>query len=453
MGTFFSKYNSRIKKTAFFIPVTVYFFLFVVMAFIIQRLIHINEFAAGSAFADIFSLLLNVVFTFAVTILAISLIFVLTAWLYFFYRKKKNAISILVQMENTSQNEKQLVHVLISPIIRPVFGFIKIRLLYDKKRVSKKFSLLENNKNTLFSKTLEGHYHWDLPEIKEYRLEKAVIYFEDVFQFFSLATGLPLNSNFFSHPKEKGLDQQNISPRKTEETNTRIDKMRRVEGEFLNYKSFENNDDVRRIVWKIYAKNKELVVRIPETMDPYASHIYMYASFYSEFNIAGNETIEIPFLNYFKTLTWSVYISLVKEGFEVKYIPDQDVSKNNSADDQQWTKYAISTSHWQSNKDLKGFVQTKDAALVIISSLSDMNQVRELVERHHNEIKFIFIKLTESFKQQQVFDWVQWIFVENETQNLDFYKRKWAIYSLLKQKIIDNERKLEAILKMHLSVR
>ena len=107
--------------------------------------------------------------------------------------------------------------------------------------------------------------------------------------------------------------------------------MRKVEGEFLNYKNFENNDDVRRIVWKIYAKNKELVVRIPEMMDPYASHVYLYASFFSSSISKAMRTVEDPFLNYYKVITWSVYQNLVKQGFEVRYIPDQDATKNNQS--------------------------------------------------------------------------------------------------------------------------
>ena len=88
-----------------------------------------------------------------------------------------------------------------------------------------------------------------------------------------------------------------------------------MEGEYLNYKNFENNDDVSRIVWKIYAKNKELVVRIPEIMDPYASHVYLYASFFTSFNVAGSTPVEVPFLNYYKAMIWTLYQNLVKQGF------------------------------------------------------------------------------------------------------------------------------------------
>ncbi len=437
-------YTNKVKKAAFYIPFTAYFFVFIVLIFFANSLIHPNEINKDSSFAEILFLLIKVATFFIITLISISFVLVLISWLHFMYWKKKKGIyfNIEIKANNESNQEKQTVLIQLNPIFKPIMGFLKMRLLYDKKYFSHKFSMLEKSNNKIFDQKIEGTYHWALPEIKEYKLEKAIIYFEDVFQFFSLAASLPANNNFYAHPVSSEISNLQVSPRKTEETNTRIDQMRKVEGEFLNYKNFENNDDVRRIVWKIYAKNKELVVRIPEIMDPYASHVYLYASFFTSFNIEGNEPIEIPFLNFYKTITWSIYQSLAKQGFEVKYIPDHEVSTNNIADEQQWVKYAISSSYWHSEKVLNDFVQTNNASVVIISSLSDVAQVRALSERYGNEIRFIFIKLTDSFKHQNIGDWLQWIFIKNEQQDIDVYKRKWAV-SLLREKIKENERKLE----------
>jgi hypothetical protein len=336
----------------------------------------------------------------------------------------------------------------INPILKPLFVFVKLRLLYDQNQYSDKFSLLENSSRKFFSTAIEGTYHWPLPEIKEYHVEKGLIYFEDFFQFFSIAVTLPASSHFFTQPTSKPLRELKVLPRKTEETNTRIEQIRKVEGEYLNYKNFENNDDVRRIVWKIYAKNKELVVRTPEVMDPYASHVYLYTSFFNHFNTAGNGAVEIPFLNYYKVITWSVYQNLVKQGFDVRYIPDQEVANNNMADEQQWVKYSISTSRWHKAKDLKSYVKTSDASVVLISSLSDADEVRDLLEHHGKDITFIFIRLTDSFKNQNVIDWVQWLFVQNTKDDINTYKRNWSL-SPLRQRIKENEKRLEAIVEKY----
>ena len=182
-------------------------------------------------------------------------------------------------------------------------------------------------KNDFFSMHTKGLYNWPLKNIKEYDINSGIIYFEDFFQFFSFTGKLPSNSNFFNGPPIKTTGALVVQPKKTEETNMRIEEIRKVEGELLNYKNFENNDDVRRIVWKIYAKNKELVVRIPETNDPYASHIYFYASFYNAISNDVYEEFNEVFLDNFKTVIWNIYDQLSRQNALIQYIPDQETKK------------------------------------------------------------------------------------------------------------------------------
>ncbi|HEX8357173.1 MAG TPA: DUF58 domain-containing protein, partial [Segetibacter sp.] len=411
----------KVKRFSFYVPITIYFVVFVAAAIFSGGLIGNNSIDAETSFADIFQLLLKVALWFTSAMLIVAFLSVLISFLFFIYHKRKTGINfkISTDIKESELHQKQTVRLAISPVIKPLFGFIKLRLLYDSKYYSDKFSLLENSRRKFFSSSIEGTYHWPLPQIKEYHIQSAVLYFEDVFQFFSFAVNLPAKSNFFTQPTAKQVNELRVLPRKTEETNTRIDQLRKVEGEYLNYKNFENNDDVRRIVWKIYAKNKELVVRVPEIMDPYASHVYLYASFFSHFAIEGNAAVEVPFLNYFKVVTWSVYDNLVKQGFEVKYIPDQELPANNFADEKDRVKYIISTSNWHQVTDVKTFVKTNDASIVIISSLSNVEEVSELIERHGKDITFILIKLSESFKNQHLMDWVQWLFVQNKRDDID----------------------------------
>jgi hypothetical protein len=450
MNMNFFEAKNKIKHIAFYIPFTVYFFVFAFASFVAYKVLSHNTIEADSSFSDIFSLLLKVAIWFCVAIISVAFLSVFISYLFFIYHKRKTGIefNIATDLKESELHQKQTVRLAIKPVLKPIFGFIKLRLLYDKKHYSEKFSLLENSQRKFFSTGIEGVYHWPLPEIKEYHVEKAVLYFEDVFQFFSIAVDVSASSHFFTQPTLKQTRDLKVLPRKTEETNTRIDQLRKVEGEYLNYKNFENNDDVRRIVWKIYAKNKELVVRIPEIMDPYASHIYLYASFFSRFDVEGNGAVEVPFLNYFKVLTWSIYQNLVKQGFEVRYIPDQEVATNNLADEQQWVKYCISTSKWHRDKDLKSYVKISDASVVVVSSLTDANELNEIIDSQGRDITFIFIKLTDSFKNQNIVDWVQWLFVENAKNDIDSYKRAWAL-SPLRQKIKDNERRLEEIIEKY----
>ncbi len=276
-----------LKRVGFYLPFTWYFVIFSLAGIAAYKWLQNKVGVPDSAYKDIFSLLLLLVMWFGAIILSLGLVSVIVSFLFFKWKQKKGELEfrISVPASDEQAGAKQLITVYIHPVLKPLLGFIKLRLKYDKTHFSEKFHLVKQSKNKLFSSTLEGIYNWRLPEIKEYRVEKTIVYFEDFFQFFSFALKIDTSNSFHTQPVATEAETIKAFPRKTEDTSTRIEELKRVEGEHINYKNFESNDDVRRIVWKIYAKNKELVVRIPEIMDPYASHVYFYASFFSSFEI------------------------------------------------------------------------------------------------------------------------------------------------------------------------
>ena len=245
--------------------------------------------------------------------------------------------------------------------------------------------------------------------------------------------------------RQKAMHPLNVQPRKTVETKTRIEKIRRVEGEFLNYKNFENNDDVRRIVWKIYAKNKELVIRIPEINDPYASHVYFYASFYNSMSPAIYEDFNRVFLNLFKTIAWNSFEQLTKQNVEVKFVPDQEMRTGDMQTYFQKVKFAISTSNWHKDRDLGAYIKKDDAALLCISSLTDVREIEPILEQSGKDLVVIFLRLSKAFSRFRVKDWLEYIFVKPGEDNLDKLRLAWNL-SPLKSKLIENEKAiLEAL--------
>ncbi|HRI22367.1 MAG TPA: hypothetical protein PLA68_15505, partial [Panacibacter sp.] len=299
MGRTLKNIRAIIQPVTFYIPFTYYFFLFAVAAVLTNNWLAEQAILPGSSFADIFKLLLKTALWFIAAIIIVALLSALVSFIVFLWKKRKNGIHFSVTTTavkgEIKDNPAQKIHIKISPLLKPLLGFVKLRLQYDEQQYSDKFALVQDNEKKLISLNYAGDYQWNLPEIKEYHVEKLIVYFEDLFQFFSFTVALPVEDRFHTNPFAPPVKNFNISPRKTEDTSSRIEELKKVEGEYLNYKNFENNDDVRRIVWKIYAKNKELVVRIPEVLDPSASHAYIYASFFNGFDIAGNSTAEIYF--------------------------------------------------------------------------------------------------------------------------------------------------------------
>lgn len=438
------------QPAVFYIPFTFYFVLFTVAILLANYWIDTKSLIPDSSFTDIFKLLIKTGIWFIAIILATAFLSVIIPFIVFLLKKKKNHVKIAIQTAILANHNDsvQKIHISVSPLIKPFLGFIKLRLHYDKKLYSDKFLLAEESRKKIFSTQFSGDYQWLLPEIKEYHVEKLIVYFEDFFQFFSFTISLPAKDRFYTHPFAPPVKDIQLSPRKTEDTATRIEELKKVEGEYLNYKNFENNDDVRRIVWKIYAKNKELVVRIPEVLDPYASHAYIYPSFHTGFDITGNSTVEIFFLNYYKTILWSVYQQLNKQGYALKFIQDQQTPSKYFNDELQAIQYAITTSNWQKEKDLKTFVNSKDASIVVISSLCNAEQVQSMLDASSGGTVFVFVRLSKSLKHTYFIHFVKWIFVQAEKNEIDVYKSKWNL-SLLRPKIIQNEKKIESILSKY----
>lgn len=440
--------SSRLQYFSLFIPFRFYLLLFVIGILLAKLWLSIQHTHVVSSFESILSLLTKILLTFGTALLILNLLTVLIPYIVFLFKvKSKNAQveidAALKEMEGTS---KQLIKMKIHPILHPPFGFLRYRFVYDGHKLSPKFSTIDSKKNIrFFTNTQEGYYNWPLPEIKEYKIEKLVIYFEDLFQFFSFSIAIKSSDSFFTKPIQKHLDEFQLTPKKTEKENVRIEELRRVEGEYLNYKNFEDNDDVRRIVWKIYAKNKELVVRTPEILDPFASHIYLYASYMDGLSVSDKTIIAQKGLNYFKIVTWTVYTRLKQQGFDVRYIPDQEIKKLSTSKPEENIQYTISLSKWHNNGKIIDYVNPKAASVICISSLTSADQLTGLLDILPKDTSIVFIKLSNGFKKQNAIKWLKWIFLEEEKEADNRYLMQWNL-SLDKRKMMQNEKNISKLL-------
>ena len=402
--------KNKIRHGSFFVPFRLQVILLALVLLAAYYWLKRTNVLPETAYTAIIDLFITVAMAFTTAVLVIGFLTAIIPWLIFLFNKRRKNITVSVKtaVKKNTLTEKQKVGISLHPVLQPLFGFIRLRLQYDDQNISPKFSLVNNQPKTqLFSTTLNGVFNWHLPEIKEYKVSTAIIYFEDMFQFFSFATSVAAQDNFFTQPENNGTSPLKVQPKKTEDTTTRIDQIRKVEGEFLNYKNFENNDDVRRIVWKIYAKNKELVVRVPETNDPYASHVYFYASYYNAMDTGLYSDLYPVFLNYFKTMTWNAYQQLSKQNVLIKYIPDQETKTTFAEDPTEKIKFIISTSELQTSKDLQHYFKKEEASVLCISSLVNAEDVENILGSTGKDLVIIFVQLSNAFSGVKIRDWVQ----------------------------------------------
>jgi hypothetical protein len=257
----------------------------------------------------------------------------------------------------------------------------------------------------------------------------------------------PAGGNFYQPPVLRERDEREVSPKKTESTDIRIDQMRRVEGEYLNYKDFEAGDDVRRIVWKVYAKNRDLVVRVPEMFEPYASHLYLYASFHSAIGeawVSGDYGKEM--LNYFKNNVWTVYDTLAAKEFEMRYISDQPVAVPEGLTEAERVGRVISSSSWHRDKNLNSYFNPRQGTVLCISSLTDTRELAQLLDGADSSTVIYFVKLSRTFRHSVALSWLKRLIFLPPKDRLNKLRDRW-IFSPLRFQLARREREIETMLQ------
>lgn len=405
-----------------------------------------------SPFLPFILLMAKLAFWFVLGLVAVSVLGTFAGWLYYLRLKKKKGTLLKLQFTTEAaegQKTKSYIHAQLDGVYRPVLGFVTGRLFYDDHEMTDYFSLLSNKRkeNSIWRAAITGKNHLQLPDIKEYELKGGFIYFQDMLHLFSLAVSQPINGQFYRPPVLKEEEDANVFPKKTETMDVRIDQLRRVEGEYLNYKDFESGDDVRRIVWKVYAKNRDLVVRIPELYEPYASHLYFYASFFAEVKAQWlSEGYMKEMLNYYKNHVWTILDTLSKKEWEMRYMPDQQFNVPDQASIAEKYSRIISNSQWQKDTSLSDYFDARKGAVLCISSLTDPDDLRNVLEQCDASTVVYFVKCSQVFRHFAAWSLLKRLVFLPPKDRLNRLRTRWMISSMRFQ-IQKREKEIEELLR------
>jgi len=408
---------------------------------------------SAASFLPFILLMGRLLFWFLLALLMLSLLSTLAAWLWYLWRRQSGKSRLELSFTNETKGRRGrsrlYVNATLPGAFRPLLGFVKGRLFYDDLRLTGKFPLLGSlaRRGRLFRSAIAGKSRLLLPDIREYQLRGAFVFFEDMLRLISLPAHETGAGHFYQPPRLLRQEEQPVQPKKTESMDVRIDEMRRVEGELLNYKDFEAGDDVRRIVWKIYAKNKDLVVRTPELFEPYASHLYFYASFHAHLPASW---LDAPFLsemlNFYKNHVWTVYEALTKKEFELRYIPDQPTTLPDSLSDAEKASRTISASTWQQQESLSQYFNTRRGAVLCVSSLNDPQELQQVLEQSGAGTVVYYVALSKTFRHLILWGWLKRLIFLPPKDRLNRLRTRWT-FSPLKYQLKSRERIIEKILR------
>jgi len=340
-----------------------------------------------SPFLPFIILMGKLVLWFSVTLVGLSVLSTFFSYFYYLWLRSAKGYKLQVEFEPQTQPGKKgrlLLNARMDGVIRPLLGFVKGRLYYDDNVMTDRFSMLSNKRKeqSLMRTAIMGRSVLNLPDIKEYELKGGLVYFQDMLHIFSLAVAQPVSGHFYQPPVLLQQTEADVFPKKTETLDVRIEQLRRVEGEYLNYKDFEAGDDVRRIVWKVYAKNRELVVRTPEQFEPYASHLYFYVSFYAAVKAQWVDDAYLKeMLNYYKNNVWTIYDALSQKEWDMRYIPDQQFNIPEQLSEAALAARVISNSDWHRDAPLQQYFNPKSGKVLCISSFTDTQELTNLLDR------------------------------------------------------------------------
>lgn len=442
-----------IRYYAQYFPFTINTLLCLVAAFLGYKLLYTPASTTDpEPFRPFIILMGKMVYWFIIVLIITSVISTLLSWLYYLWLYKRHKADLDLKFTIQTRNGKKsklFMDVTVPGVKRPILGFVKGRLFYDDHEMTDKFSLLSNKRkeSSIWPVAISGRNRLELPDIKEYELKGGFIYFHDMLHLFSLAAHQPVKGQFHQPPVTTSRDDKDAAPKKTEETDIRIDQLRRVNGEYLNYKDFESGDDVRRIVWKVYAKSRDLVVRIPERFEPFASHLYFYASFFTAVKdqwIGDGYLKEM--LNFYKNNVWTIYDTLAAKEWAMRYIADQEFNLPEQLSDAELSSRIISNSGWQRDKSLREYFNTQQGTVLCISSLTDPAELQDIAEECNESTIIYFVKLSHTFKHFVAWNWIKRLIFLPPEYRLNKLRTRWT-FSPARIRIRKREKEIEEILR------
>jgi hypothetical protein len=397
--------------------IRVTFFIVILFVFFVK-----NYLASGASekVNDIAVLLLKC----SMFVFAIIILFSITTLLvsYILYRRSKAIPEI--KFTYTGINEV-ICEVECNKLLFPFTGMVKVGLTFDKQYET--FIALKRLKH-LFG---YGRKKLILPNIKSYDLDKTTLFFQDIFRMFSLKIEFRQRISVVILPLLiEDIELSNLSCT-TDNNEVRTDTVHRKAGEMLHFKHFEASDDIRRIVWPVYAKTKELIVRTIEIHSMYASQIDMYASFCNSYQDLLEKTISDKFMNDYKTYIWEIYTSLKKDN-EVRFIPDQ--KSKIAVEYQHEVSAQISGMDWHSNK-IEEYFGSGKISVICISSLILSQDIEQILDKLDINAIVVFASLKSSERKIGITDIIREIFTIPGEKKINW---KW-LFSTNRKKVLNND--------------
>jgi hypothetical protein len=150
-------------------------------------------------------------------------------------------------------------------------------------------------------------------------------------------------------------------------------------------------------------------------------------------------------LNYYKNSIWTVYDTLSKKEWEMRFIPDQQFSVPENLAASERTARTISNSIWQTEHPLNRYFNAKQGTVLCISSLTDPRELQHVLGQSDNGTVIYFVQLSNTFRHFAPLTWLKRIIFLSPEDRLSRLRGRWT-FSTLRIQIQRNEKEIKRLL-------
>lgn len=377
-----------------------------------------------SSLSGLTQLLTEIAFWFLISLFLLSTISVLLSYLTFQFGKKKFFSNIL--QAGSKDIKSGFLQGDIPFYLKPLLGKLQALVWYKD----------DTQKASFFNKLPIGKFLMKLPvvHIKVYNVARIDLLFLDMLRMYRLSGAVYSVGTFSKQPKQIRLESVYTHPKNHTDDTQNIQQILHHPGEWLQFKYFETGDDVRRILWKLYAKNKDLYVRHQEPYTTYSSKLKVLCFFDldPEFSAQLSPELLQHLLNYYKNALYSLYKELNQQFKEVEF----SVFNEKKAVNNEEVLDLLTESKWS---DHTQHYEIPEKVFSITHSMAP-KELLEILNEHRFQ-QFSLIPLLQDLNIKNIdYWWWKWLFRKQTGPHTSVEHELPAAKTLYQLKSLEKER-------------
>lgn len=368
----------------------------------------------------------------ALLLLAFSLCMLLFALLFFIGNQKK---------VHAFWNKKQLV---VEGLVQPLLGFVRVHLLHQFQQSSEMLLLMpHSNAGVFFFKgSMASSPLSPSDVVRAESIDGMMIHFEDPFRFFSVSFYIPIQLERLRLPDAEAASSSWLTLLHPDRAEQHTQTVQRRPGDWFRLKTFESGDDVRRVVWRLYAKHHELMVRQQDDQHPYGDALRVITLFDSKWNLGAHPALSMYLETRYKQKVFALLCGLLNEGATIDW-------RTLSTD---WVNHisierlgeALSRGTWETSEMLTPPNSTPIPSLVFLSSIADVFTLEKLAKQWPNTL-FVLIDVFDTMHHRSWRKRLNALFVKPHSMGATTLLDRWWRHPM-RGRMLKNRKQLQQAL-------